>query len=63
MDIRRDRPYLAYGVLDFDVPIGETGDDLDRMLVILEEVRQSLGMIEQCHKLLSSLGPGGIAIE
>jgi len=63
MDIRRDRPYLAYGALDFDVPIGESGDDLDRMLVVLEELRQSLGMIEQCHKLLSSLGPGVIAVE
>jgi NADH-quinone oxidoreductase subunit D len=63
MDIRRDRPYLAYGALDFDVPIGESGDDLDRMLVVLEEIRQSLGMIEQCHKLLSSLGPGVVAVE
>lgn len=63
MDIRRDRPYLAYGALDFDVPIGESGDDLDRMLVVLEELRQSLGMIEQCHKLLSSLGPGVIVVE
>ncbi|MBJ20002.1 MAG: hypothetical protein GY910_16585 [bacterium] len=59
-DIRRDRPYLAYAALDFDVPIGTVGDDLDRMLVVIEEVRQSLGMIEQCHKLLSSLGPGAI---
>ncbi len=60
MDIRRDRPYLAYSALDFDVPIGETGDDFDRILVVLEEVRQSLGMVEQCHKLLVSLGPGDI---
>lgn len=59
-DVRRDAPYLAYAALDFDVPVGETGDDFDRLLVVVEEVRQSLEMIEQCHKLLASLGPGAI---
>jgi NADH-quinone oxidoreductase subunit D len=57
-DLRRDRPVLAYGALDFQVPVGCEGDDLDRLLVVVEEVRQSLSMIDQCHKLLSSLGPG-----
>lgn len=58
IDVRRDQPYLAYGALDFDVPIGERGDDFDRLLVVIEEIRQSLNMIDQCHKLLTSLGPG-----
>lgn len=58
LDLRRDRPYLAYAALDFDVPVGERGDGLDRLLVVVEEIRQSLGMIDQCHKLLASLGPG-----
>ncbi|MCR9097221.1 MAG: hypothetical protein NXI30_23635 [bacterium] len=58
LDLRRDRPYLAYGALDFDVPVGERGDGLDRLLVVIEEIRQSLGMVDQCHKLLTSLGPG-----
>lgn len=62
-DVRRDRPYLAYAALDFEVPVGETGDDYDRLLVVVEEIRQSLGMIEQCHKLLTSLGPGVIQAE
>ena len=62
-DVRRDRPYLAYRALDFDVPIGESGDDFDRLLVVLEEARQSLRMIEQCNKLLVSLGPGVIVAE
>ncbi len=57
-DVRRDAPFLAYGALDFDVPVGSEGDALDRLLVVVEEVRQSLGMVDQCHKLLSSLGPG-----
>lgn len=60
LDLRRDQPYLAYGALDFDVPVGERGDGLDRLLVVVEEVRQSLGMIDQCHKLLTSLGAGEI---
>jgi len=58
VDVRRDRPYLAYSALEFEVPIGEAGDDLDRMLVVVEEIRQSLSMIDQCHKLLTSLGAG-----
>jgi NADH-quinone oxidoreductase subunit D len=58
MDVRRDAPYLAYAAVDFDVPIGENGDDFDRMLVVVEEIRQSLRIIEQCQALLASLGPG-----
>ena len=63
IDVRRDQPYLAYGALDFDVPIGERGDDFDRLLVVVEEIRQSLSMIDQCHKLLTSLGPGEICAD
>jgi len=55
MDVRRDSPYLAYGVVDFDVPIGENGDDFDRLLVVVEEIRQSLRIVEQCQSLLASL--------
>jgi NADH-quinone oxidoreductase subunit D len=62
-DLRRDRPYLAYGALDFSVPVGESGDGLDRLLVVVEEIRQSLGMVEQCRRLLGSLGPGAIALD
>ncbi len=59
-DVRRDAPYLAYGALEFDVAVGTEGDDLDRLLVVVEEIRQSLRMVDQCHKLLVSLGPGEI---
>ena len=61
-DLRMDRPYLAYGAVDFDVPIGETGDGLDRLLVVVEETRQSIDLIGQCHKIVSSLGPGAIDV-
>jgi len=58
MDVRRDSPYLAYGAVDFDVPIGENGDDFDRLLIVVEEIRQSLRIIDQAEALLASLGPG-----
>ncbi len=47
-DVRKDQPYLLYGELDFDVPIAEQGDNYDRYLVRMEELRQSMRLIEQC---------------
>lgn len=46
-DLRKTRPYYIYDELDFDVPIGETGDLYDRHLVRVEEMRQSLKIIRQ----------------
>jgi len=46
-DIRKDHPYLVYGDLDFDVPIGSVGDNFDRFAVRIEEMHQSMRMIEQ----------------
>ena len=61
-DVRRDAPYLAYDSVDFDVPIGENGDNFDRLLVVVEEIRQSLRIVDQCQDLLASLGPGVIRL-
>jgi NADH-quinone oxidoreductase subunit D len=47
-DVRVDRPYAAYPELDFEVPVGETGDAWDRYLVRMEEMRQAARMIRQC---------------
>jgi len=47
-DIRRDRPYDAYADFDFDVMTRSGGDVFDRMVCRLDEVRQSLRIIEQC---------------
>src|SRR5205085_6921945 len=46
-DVRKDFPYLDYETYDFDVPVGSAGDVYDRYLVRMEELRQSIRIIEQ----------------
>jgi NADH:ubiquinone oxidoreductase subunit D len=46
-DVRKDHPYSGYEQYDFDVPVGTVGDSYDRYLVRMEEIRQSLRIIEQ----------------
>lgn len=55
-DLRRDRPYLIYPQLDFDVVVGSNGDVYDRYLVRLEEMRQSTRILQQCIEKLPA-GP------
>jgi NADH-quinone oxidoreductase subunit C/D len=57
-DIRKDHPYSGYDQYDFDVPVGSTGDCYDRYLVRMEEIRQSLRIVEQALARL----PGGPVI-
>lgn len=54
-DLRRANPYMYYDRFEFDVPVGSNGDTYDRYLVRMEEMRQSLRILEQ---LLATL-PGG----
>jgi NADH-quinone oxidoreductase subunit D len=54
-DLRRDEPYLAYPELDFDVPVYLNGDVYDRYRIRVDEMRQSVRMIEQCLEGM----PGG----
>ncbi len=46
-DVRKDEPYMFYDRVDFDIPIGEDGSVLHRSLVRMEEMRQSIRIIEQ----------------
>ncbi|MBN2053713.1 NADH-quinone oxidoreductase subunit D [bacterium] len=47
-DVRRDFPYCVYDELDFEVPLGENGDNYDRFIVRVEEMYQSMRIIDQC---------------
>jgi NADH-quinone oxidoreductase subunit D len=47
-DLRKAQPYMVYDELDFDIPVGKNGDCYDRYLVRVEEMRQSLRIIDQC---------------
>ena len=55
MDPRKDEPYEKYGEVEFEVPVGERGDSYDRLWVLVERVKQSCNIIEQC---LDRLPPG-----
>jgi len=55
-DVRKANPYLIYDKLDFEVPVGTKGDNLDRYFCRMAEMEQSLRMIEQCFQLIPA-GP------
>lgn len=59
-DVRKDRPYLGYEEFDFDVPIGAHGDVYDRYRVRLEEMFQSVRIIDQA---LDRLKPGPVDVD
>lgn len=56
-DLRKNAPYDAYSLIDFDVPVGHNGDCYDRYLVRVEEMRQSLRII---HQAINHLPSGNI---
>jgi NADH-quinone oxidoreductase subunit D len=62
LDVRKTDPYLVYDQIDFDIPIGEVGDNYDRYLVCMEEMYQSLRIVEQCLTQLRKMGPEPVNI-
>lgn len=59
-DLRRAQPYECYADLDFEIPIGKNGDCFDRYLVRIEEMRQSLRIMEQC---IQRMPEGPVSVE
>jgi NADH-quinone oxidoreductase subunit D len=56
-DVRKANPYLVYDRFDFDIPVGTTGDNYDRYMVRLEEIRQSIRICEQALDQMPDHGP------
>ena len=61
-DLRKAQPYECYSDMDFDIPIGKNGDNYDRYLIRVEEMRQSVKIMKQCIAMLNSAaGQGAIS--
>ena len=58
-DLRKKQPYDVYDKLEFDIPVGVTGDVYDRYLVRMEEMTQSNNIIKQCVTWLKA-NPGPV---
>ncbi len=54
-DLRKNEPYLAYDQVDFDVPVYGGGDVYDRYRVHMDEMRQSVRIVEQCVERLEGM--------
>jgi NADH-quinone oxidoreductase subunit D len=59
-DVRKDAPYLVYDRFDFDVPVGSVGDNFDRFGVRVEEMQQSMRILEQA---LDKIAPGPVMVD
>ena len=59
-DVRKAQPYWVYDRMQFDVPIGENGDNYDRYLMRMEEMKQSERIIRQA---LREIPPGPIIVD
>ena len=63
-DLRKADPYECYEEMDFDIPVGKHGDNYDRQVLRMEEMRQSVKIMRQCvGKLLSATGRGPVSVQ
>ena len=61
-DLRKAQPYECYEEMEFDIPVGTHGDNYDRQVIRMQEMRESTRIMKQCvDKLLSAGGQGPVA--
>ena len=61
-DLRKSQPYSLYEEMDFDIPVGMNGDNYDRQVIRMEEMRQSVRIMRQCiDKLRAPDGQGPVS--
>jgi NADH-quinone oxidoreductase subunit D len=61
-DLRRAQPYECYSELEFDIPVGKHGDNYDRQVIRMEEMRQSIRIMKQCVERLKK-EPGPVTVD
>jgi NADH-quinone oxidoreductase subunit D len=59
-DVRKAHPYLFYDKVSFDIPLGHKGDNYDRYLVRIAELKESMKIIDQCFKYME---PGPVNVD
>ncbi len=59
-DLRKASPYLVYDRFDFDIPVGSEGDNFDRFIIRIEEMKQSDKILRQAF---AQLPPGELAVK
>lgn len=63
-DLRKSQPYECYPEMEFDIPVGKNGDNYDRYLLRMEEMRQSARIMRQCvERLLGKERVGPVSTE
>ena len=61
-DLRRAQPYECYSELEFEIPVGKNGDNYDRQVIRMEEMRQSVRIMKQCVERLRK-EPGPVSVQ
>jgi NADH-quinone oxidoreductase subunit D len=61
-DLRKSQPYCGYETYDFDVPTRDTCDAYGRFRIRVEEMHESLRIVEQCAERLQRMGPGPVMV-
>ena len=52
-DLRKAQPYECYDEMDFDIPVGKNGDNYDRYVIRMIEMRQATKIMKQCVEKLN----------